>query len=140
MSHADALHVQNHGFQVFTANNGQEAIDAVIKRAKDALSSLSLSDLKDGSQQQNEDNRFSCILMDQEMPIKDGNTAAREIKDLQEGDKVGRSPILGVSANVREEQMRTMKDAGMDDVISKPFKVVDLVKKIQGLVEKNTGT
>lgn len=70
------------------------------------------------------------------MPIKDGNTAAREIKELQQSGEVDRSPILGVSANVREEQMMSMMDAGMDDVISKPFKVVDLVKKIRGLAEE----
>lgn len=69
------------------------------------------------------------------MPVKDGNTAAREIKGLQARGEVGKSPILGVSANVRDEQTKLMKEAGMDEVISKPFKVKDLVKKIDGLVE-----
>ncbi|ROV97991.1 hypothetical protein VMCG_07048 [Cytospora schulzeri] len=114
--------------QVFTANNGQEAVDAVIRRTNEARSPETSGD--------NDDERFCCILMDQEMPIKDGNTAAREIKELQKSGEAGRSPILGVSANVREEQMRSMRDAGMDDVISKPFKVVDLVKKIKGLMEE----
>lgn len=120
--------LQNYGFQVFTANNGQEAVDTVIKRAQEARS-------PEKGAAGNDDERFFCILMDQEMPIKDGNTAAREIKELQKSGEVGRSPILGVSANVREEQMLSMMDAGMDDVISKPFKVVDLVKKIKELVE-----
>lgn len=73
------------------------------------------------------------------MPIKDGNTAAREIKDLQSKGEVGRSPILGVSANVRDEQTKLMKEAGMDDVISKPFKVKDLVKRIDGLAKTYEG-
>lgn len=77
--------------------------------------------------------------MDQEMPVKDGNTAAREIKDLQAKGEVGTSPILGVSANVREEQTRVMKEAGMDEVISKPFKVKDLVKKIDSMAESVEG-
>lgn len=126
---SDNHDAQNYGFQVFTANNGQEAVDAVIKRAKDGRPT-------DKDAGKSEDERFFCILMDQEMPVKDGNTAAREIKDLQKSGEVGRSPIMGVSANVREEQMRSMRDAGMDDVISKPFKVVDLVKKIKALVEE----
>lgn len=120
---------QNHGFQVFTANNGQEAVDAVINRAKGKTGMTA------GAQPQEGSDNFSCILMDQEMPIKDGNTAAKEIKDLQAKGEVGRSPILGVSANVREEQTKLMKEAGMDDVISKPYKVKDLVKKIDGLAE-----
>lgn len=67
------------------------------------------------------------------MPVKDGNTAAREIKALQAKGEVGRTPILGVSANVRDEQTKLMIEAGMDEVISKPFKVKELVKKIDGL-------
>lgn len=92
-----------------------------------------------GSQSEEKDDHFSCILMDQEMPVKDGNTAAREIKDLQAKGEVGRSPILGVSANVRDEQTKVMKEAGMDDVISKPFKVKDLVKRIDALAEAVEG-
>lgn len=122
-------HAQNHGFEVFTANNGQEAVDAVVERGKGDKGKTA------GLQSQEPNDHFSCILMDQEMPVKDGNTAAREIKDLQAKGEVGRSPILGVSANVREEQTKVMKEAGMDDVISKPFKVKDLVKRIDALAE-----
>ncbi|KKY37852.1 putative two component histidine kinase 1 [Diaporthe ampelina] len=121
--------LQNHGFQVFTANNGQEAVDAVVDRAKEYTSMTA------GVKSPEDSGYFSCILMDQEMPVKDGNTAAREIKDLQAKGEVGRSPILGVSANVRDEQTKVMKEAGMDEVISKPFKVKDLVKRIDGLAE-----
>lgn len=124
---------QNHGFEVFTANNGQEAIDAVVDRAKRQHEAASDAEPQDTS------DHFACILMDQEMPVKDGNTAAREIRGLQLRGEVGRSPILGVSANVREEQTRVMKEAGMDEVISKPFRVKDLVKRIDALAENIAG-
>lgn len=114
--------LQSRGFQVFVANNGQEAIDAVAERGKTAESDP------------NNCNYFDCILMDQEMPIKDGNTATQEIRKLQEEGKAGYSAILGVSANVRADQTKSMLEAGMDDVISKPFKVDDLVKRIRGLI------
>ena len=71
------------------------------------------------------------------MPIKDGNTATAEIRELQEQGKAGRSPILGVSANVREAQTKSMLEAGMDAIISKPFKVEDLVSKIKSLLPKS---
>ncbi|KAH9872854.1 hypothetical protein J1614_005248 [Plenodomus biglobosus] len=117
--------LQSRGFEVFTANNGQEAIDAVAERGK-------ITD-----DDPNNRNYFDCILMDQEMPIKDGNTATQEIRQLQEEGKAGFSHILGVSANVREVQTNSMRDAGMDDVISKPFKVDDLVKRVRHLVLDN---
>jgi CheY-like chemotaxis protein len=113
--------LQSRGFEVFIANNGQEAIDAVAERGKTA------------AEDQHNRDYFDCILMDQEMPIKDGNQATTEIRQLQDEGKAGYSKILGVSANVREAQQKSMRDAGMDDLISKPFKVDDLVKKIDGL-------
>ncbi|KAF9695283.1 hypothetical protein EKO04_006969 [Ascochyta lentis] len=113
--------LQSRGFEVFIANNGQEAIDAVFERGKTAAAD------------QHNRNFFDCILMDQEMPIKDGNQATVEIRQLQDDGKAGYSTILGVSANVREAQRKSMREAGMDDLISKPFKVDDLIKKIDGL-------
>jgi CheY-like chemotaxis protein len=114
--------LQTRGFEVFVANNGQEAIDAVAKRGK-----VTADD-------PNDRNYFDIILMDQEMPIKDGNQATQEIRKLQDQGKAGYSHIIGVSANVREEQTRSMRNAGMDDIISKPFKVEDLVKRINSIL------
>jgi CheY-like chemotaxis protein len=114
--------LQSRGFEVFTANNGQEAIDAVAKRGQIA------------NNNPNDRNFFDIILMDQEMPIKDGNAATQEIRQLQQEGKAGYSHIIGVSANVRTEQTNSMREAGMDDVISKPFKVDDLVKRIKSII------
>jgi CheY-like chemotaxis protein len=118
--------LQTRGFEVFTANNGQEAIDAVVERSKIA------------HDDPNDRNYFDIILMDQEMPIKDGNAATQEIRQLQEYRNAGYSHILGVSANVREAQTRSMREAGMDDIISKPFKVEDLVKRIRSIALEET--
>lgn len=119
--------LQARGFEVFTADNGQEAIDAVAKRGQTR------------SDNPNDRNYFDCILMDQEMPVKDGNAATREIRQLQQDGMAGYSHILGVSANVREAQTQSMREAGMDDVISKPFKVEDLVKRISKLATDSNG-
>lgn len=113
--------LQARGFEVFVANNGQEAIDAVAERGLTAAEDVHNRDC------------FDCILMDQEMPVKDGNQATSEIRQLQDEGKAGYSKILGVSANVREAQRSSMREAGMDDLISKPFTVDALVKKIDEL-------
>jgi CheY-like chemotaxis protein len=117
--------LQTRGFEVFVANNGQEAIDAVAKRGKIA------------ADDRHDRNYFDIILMDQEMPIKDGNQATQEIRELQKQGKAGYSHIIGVSANVREAQTQSMRDAGMDDIISKPYKVADLVKRIKDIISKD---
>lgn len=117
--------LQTRGFEVFTANNGQEAIDAVAERGRDA------------EDDPNKHNYFDIILMDQEMPVKDGNAATQEIRQLHKEGKAGYSHILGVSANVREAQTRSMREAGMDDIISKPFKVEDLLTRIRAVIDKS---
>jgi CheY-like chemotaxis protein len=87
------------GFCVTTANNGREAVNAVVR----------VSTSKDEG-----DHLFDVILMDQEMPVLDGNSATKTIRELESQGLVLHVPILGVTANVREEQKEDMLSAGMD--------------------------
>lgn len=108
------------GFNVTTANNGREAVETI--RAAPPPSSGDKA-------------AFAIVLMDQEMPVLDGNSATREIRALEAEGEVERVPIVGISANVRGAQLQEMLDAGMDDVISKPYKIEDLV----GMIGRVTG-
>jgi CheY-like chemotaxis protein len=84
---------------------------------------------------------LSVVLMDVEMPIMDGMACAREIRALQEkGDIVGHVPIIAVSANARREQIEQTKRAGMDDVISKPFHIPELMSVIEKLLNSSVET
>jgi signal transduction histidine kinase/ActR/RegA family two-component response regulator len=104
-----ARKLESWGFCVTAVSNGREALDAVHQ------------------------NTFECILMDQAMPVMDGNTATRAVRDLEKA-KGTHVPILGVTANVRAEQQAEMLDAGMDNVIHKPYKMQDLCEKINQLM------
>jgi CheY-like chemotaxis protein len=76
---------------------------------------------------------FDCILMDQEMPEMDGISATKAIQKLERngGEHV---PILGVTANVRAAQQTEMLEAGMDDIIHKPYRTNALFEKINQLI------
>ncbi|KAI0121090.1 aerobic respiration control sensor protein arcB [Xylariales sp. AK1849] len=79
--------------------------------------------------------RLSVILMDLEMPNMDGLTCVREIRRMEEnGGLTTHVPVIAVTANVRPEQIAVAKRSGMDDVVSKPFKIPDLLKKIEALL------
>lgn len=78
---------------------------------------------------------LGVILMDVEMPVMDGITCARKIRELQQSGEIrGHLPIIAVSANARLEQVQQALACGMDDTISKPFRIVDLIPKIERLV------
>lgn len=79
--------LEKKGFRVTTANNGQEAV-AKVKE---------LPGSRDKSY-------FDIILMDKEMPLLDGNAATREIRGLEQRTDARRAPVIGVTANVRDEQ------------------------------------
>ncbi|KIW04008.1 uncharacterized protein PV09_04834 [Verruconis gallopava] len=109
-------------FIVTTASNGSEAVEVVKQHSRT---------------RRNSQPQFDVILMDQEMPVLDGNAATMRIRELEKDGEVFHTPILGVTANVREEQRNNMVEAGMDDVISKPYSMEDLVAKIEALVERH---
>jgi len=57
----------------------------------------------------------------------DGLTCVRRIRELQKQGVVrGHIPVIAVTANVRSEQVEIALRAGMDDVISKPFRIPEL--------------
>ncbi|KAI4095128.1 MAG: hypothetical protein LQ344_001779 [Seirophora lacunosa] len=90
---------------------------------------------------------LGVILMDLEMPVMDGLTCAREIRKAQQaGEIIRHVPIIAVTANARSEQIEIARASGMvrevsafvfsivtDDVVSKPFRIPDLIPKIEYL-------
>jgi CheY-like chemotaxis protein len=77
----------------------------------------------------------AVVLLDVEMPVVDGLTCARQIRESQEkGDIVGHVPIIAVSANARREQVEQAIEAGMDDAIAKPFRIPELMALIGDLL------
>jgi CheY-like chemotaxis protein len=58
-------------------------------------------------------------LMDLEMPVMDGTTAARKIREMQlAGDLMQHIPVIAVTANAREEQIKTTLEAGIVSLVT----------------------
>ena len=89
------------GWEVTVVENGQEALDT-----------LAVDD-------------FDVIILDCQMPVLDGYSAARAIR-LLDGPK-GQLPIVAMTASALEEDRQRCFDAGMDEFIAKP-----ITKKIVG--------
>lgn len=87
------------GFQVKTANNGQEAV-ALFQEWHPHL-----------------------IWMDQRMPIMDGLEATRLIKALPEGNT---TKIVTLTASVLGDHKRLALENGADDFLGKPYKIYEI--------------
>jgi signal transduction histidine kinase len=81
------------------------------------------------------DNDYDLILMDTHMPIMSGFEATRKIRSEMIGLKQ-HIPIISLSAAVLEEEQKAALEAGVNDVMSKPFDPVVLYQKIEKLVRK----
>lgn len=99
-------YLQKEGYEVVIARNGQVAVD-YLKQMD-----------------------FDCILMDVQMPIMDGITATRLIKELQRKGLMRETPIIGMTANALSEDKERCLSAGMDDYISKPMRLSLMKTKI----------
>lgn len=71
------------------------------------------------------------------MPVMDGLACTSKIRDMERKGELRRHvPIIAVTANARSEQIATLLAAGMDDVVSKPFRIAELIPKIDELSAK----
>lgn len=99
----------NEGFQVVTAGNGQEAVDAFKKQ------------------------QFDLVLMDIQMPVMDGLEATALIRAFEKRHD-RHTPIIALTAHAMSEDCQTFLQKGMDSYISKPVKSAILVQEIRRIL------
>jgi CheY-like chemotaxis protein len=103
----------------------EEAADGSI--AVEMMKSLLTSD--------STEKKFDCILMDFTMPVKNGPTATKEIRELGYT-----SPIFGVTGNTNPTDVGIFTTAGANKVFPKPFKLEDFHDAMQHKQTAATGT
>ena len=78
--------------------------------------------------------RYDLLLLDLHMPVKNGFEVAREIRDPTSDISDKQLPILALTADAFEETRLKTQEAGMDDFLSKPFRIAELADRILRLV------
>ncbi|WP_426034915.1 ATP-binding protein [Brevundimonas sp. DC300-4] len=72
--------------------------------------------------------RFDVILMDIQMPEMDGLETTRRMRDL--AGRIGRVPVIALTANVLDSHRAEYMAAGMDGVVGKPISPALLLQEI----------
>ncbi len=94
------------GYEVTVANNGREAFEAF------------------------KSTNFDLILMDCQMPIMDGYEATQAIRE-HEIDSGKHTPIIAATAHAMRGDKEKCIEAGMDDYLSKPIRMMALKEKVE---------
>ncbi|KAL4945732.1 hypothetical protein BDV06DRAFT_8674 [Aspergillus oleicola] len=75
---------------------------------------------------------FDFVLMDLSMPVKDGVTATREIRQYEDANSRRQCIIMAVTGVASSEMQQKAFDAGIDEYLVKPLSLKDL-KRIMGV-------
>jgi CheY-like chemotaxis protein len=102
----DTLEMEVEGISIDHAENGKIALDRL--RDKD----------------------YDMILMDIQMPVMDGYEASRHIRQDFAAPKSG-IPILAMTASVTPTEVQAVFEAGMNEVVAKPFEAEELLSKME---------
>jgi PAS domain S-box-containing protein len=94
------------GYQIDLANNGLEALQAI------------------------QNHSYDLILMDMQMPEMDGLTATKLIRQSPENSHLR---IVAMTANAMPEDRQACLDAGMNDYISKPINMQEIIRLVSSL-------
>lgn len=99
---------KHQGFEADWAENGAIAVDLAQKK------------------------NYDCMIFDIMMPVKDGITALKELREA--GDV---TPVIMLTAKSEVDDRITGLDSGADDYLTKPFAIGELLARIRSLTRRN---
>ncbi|PLX17682.1 MAG: response regulator [Candidatus Muiribacterium halophilum] len=101
-------------YNVLQARDGKEALD-ILGSEKD----------------------ISLVLMDIQMPVMDGIAAIKELRKLEEKGQKDPMYVFALTAHAMAGDEERCLEAGFDGYIAKPFRIKDILKKIDDVIKKD---
>jgi len=92
---------------------------------------------RDGEQAllQMENNILDMVLMDIQMPVMDGLTAAKKRREFEAKNRLSRLPIIALTASVLPQDRMSAEQAGMDGFANKPIDMQHLNNEIAHVLD-----
>ena len=98
--------LEQSGFKVDVAKNGEEVLEALGK------------------------DRYSLVLMDCEMPVMDGFTATRKLRERENENDFPETPVIALTAHAVAGVREKCIASGMNDFLAKPFSYEEITAKV----------
>ncbi|MDD6038783.1 MAG: response regulator transcription factor [bacterium] len=100
------IYLESEGYTVYSANNGQEALEVIRKE------------------------EISLVLLDIMMPVMDGITAMVKIREISN------VPVILLTAKSEDTDKILGLNIGADDYITKPFNPVELLARVKSSLRR----
>jgi len=104
-------YLKRKGFKIQTAVNGRDAIEMYDRQ------------------------KFDLVIMDIQMPVLDGISAIKIIREKENGSG-GRTPVIALTAYALPEEQKVMIDSGIDECLTKPLDESRLCSVIEKYLKK----
>jgi two-component system, sensor histidine kinase and response regulator len=81
--------------------------------------------------------KYDLVLMDVQMPVMDGHTATKMIREWEKQSDVSPVPIIALTAHAYQEEMQKSFAAGCSDHLTKPIRKNTLLNAIQQWIKQD---
>ncbi|MEG0265349.1 MAG: response regulator [Erysipelotrichaceae bacterium] len=122
------LLVEDHLLNIEVAKKLLNAKNLEVEVAENGLQAIEMFAQKDNEY-------YDAILMDIRMPVMDGLTASKSIRQMRKKDALT-IPIIAMTANAFEEDIEKTKAAGMNAHLAKPIEPLLLYQTMQHYLVK----
>ena len=95
---------------------------------------VDLADNGEDGQFLGETEQYDAIVLDLTLPTKDGTSVLKEWRDADI-----RTPVIILTARSRWQDRVAGLNAGGDDYLAKPFRIEELVARLQALIRRSAG-
>jgi CheY-like chemotaxis protein len=101
-----------HGYDVFTSNNGKSALEVYRDKSE----------------------KIDLVILDLDMPGMRGEECLKALKQMDPN-----VPVIIASGFLKNNQITALMNDGAVDVIKKPYRIPDMVKRIQQVFNPSEG-
>ena len=121
------------GLRILLVDDSDDNRFLVLSYLKDASCSIEIATNGSEGLDKFRASRFDVVLMDVEMPVMDGYSAAREIRRYEQAAGINATPVVALTAHAFADMAQKSNDAGFTSYLTKPIRKATLLDSLASL-------